>query len=91
MSLFSRIAVLMMGGFLGSLTGAVSQVGEGGEGGGGCRDRVPGIHGQSLHLKGTRDLQDGLLTSSRQSPWLLGLPTHDSLDAFRMKPLTTKP
>ena len=32
-SLFSGIAVWMMGGFLGSLAGAVSQVGEGGEGG----------------------------------------------------------
>lgn len=90
MSLFFRIAVLMMGGFLGSLAGAVSQVGEGGEGGGGRRAGVPGIHGQSLRLKGTQDLQEGLLTSSRQSPWLLDLSTHDNLDAFRMKPLTTK-
>ena len=32
-SLFSGITVWMMGGFLGSLAGAVSQVGEGGEGG----------------------------------------------------------
>lgn len=80
----------MMGGFLGSLAGAVSQVGEGGEGGGGRQDWVPGNHGQSLHLEGTQDLQEGLLTSSRQSPWLLALSTPDNLDAFCMKPLTAK-
>lgn len=90
MSLFSRIAVLMMGGFLGSLAGAVSQVGEAGEGGGGRRDGVPGNQGQSLHLEGTQDLQEGFLTSSRQSPWLLALSTSENLNAFCMKPLTAK-